>query len=54
MIFNHNYVKSDNKYDDLCNENKQTDNMIGLLMLITYLDKFMLFTFVDSSSLNLI
>ena len=39
IIFNHNYVKSDNKYDDLCNENKQTDNMIGYLMLITYLDK---------------
>ena len=39
IIFNHNYVKSDNKYDDLCNENKQTDNMIGFLMLITYLDK---------------
>ena len=32
-------VKSDNNYENLCNENKKTDNMIGYLMLITYLDK---------------
>jgi len=39
IIFNHNYVKSGNIYENLCNENKKTDNMIGYLMLITYLDK---------------
>ena len=39
IIFNHNFIKSDNKYDNLCNENKQTDNMVGYLMLTTYLDK---------------
>jgi len=44
MIFNHNNETSDNKYEDLCNINKQTDNMIGYLMLITYLDKYGIIT----------
>jgi hypothetical protein len=39
FIFNNNDVKTDNIYDNLCNENKRTDNMIGYLMLMTYLDK---------------
>ena len=39
FIFEENSEKSDNKYENLCNENKKTDNMIGYLMLITYLDK---------------
>ena len=34
--------KTDNIYDNLCNENKRTDNMIGYLMLMTYLDKYKL------------
>ena len=39
FIFDHNDEKTDNIYDNLCNENKRTDNMIGYLMLMTYLDK---------------
>jgi len=39
FIFDHNAVRSENVYDNLCNENKRTDNMIGYLMLMTYLDK---------------
>jgi hypothetical protein len=39
FIFDHSDVKTDNMYDNLCNENKRTDNMIGYLMLMTYLDK---------------
>jgi len=39
FIFENTDIKSDNVYDNLCNENKRTDNMIGYLMLITYLDK---------------
>lgn len=39
FIFENTNVKSDNVYDNLCNDNKKTDNMIGYLMLITYLDK---------------
>jgi len=39
FIFDKSIDKSDNFYDNLCNENKRTDNMIGYLMLITYLDK---------------
>ena len=38
FIFENTDVKSDNVYENLCNENKKTDNMIGYLMLITYLD----------------
>jgi hypothetical protein len=39
FIFDHSDEKTDNVYDNLCNENKRTDNMIGYLMLMTYLDK---------------
>ena len=39
FIFLNDDVKTDNIYDNLCNENKRTDNMIGYLMLMTYLDK---------------
>jgi hypothetical protein len=39
FIFDHNTLCSENVYDNLCNENKRTDNMIGYLMLMTYLDK---------------
>jgi hypothetical protein len=39
FIFDHSDVKTDNMYDNLCNENKRTDNMVGYLMLMTYLDK---------------
>jgi len=39
FILEGNSEKSDNKYENLCNENMKTDNMIGYLMLITYLDK---------------
>jgi hypothetical protein len=39
FIFEKTDVKSDNVYENLCNENKKTDNMIGYLMLMTYLDK---------------
>lgn len=39
FIFVNDDVKTDNIYDNLCNENKRTDNMIGYLMLMTYLDK---------------
>ncbi len=39
FIFVNDDVKTDNIYDNLCNENKRTDNMIGYLMLVTYLDK---------------
>ena len=39
FIFEEEIEKSDNIYDNLCNENKRTDNMIGYLMLMTYLDK---------------
>jgi hypothetical protein len=39
FIFEENTEKSDNVYDNLCNENKRNDNKIGYLMLITYLDK---------------
>tara|TARA_B100000035_G_scaffold226277_1_gene194710 strand:- start:608 stop:1402 length:795 start_codon:yes stop_codon:yes gene_type:complete len=39
FIFENSDIKSNNVYDNLCNENKRTDNMIGYLMLITYLDK---------------
>ena len=38
FIFDHKIVGSDNTYDNLCNENRQTDNKIGYLMLITHLD----------------
>ena len=37
FIFDHSAEKTDNIYDNLCNENKRTDNMIGYLMLMTYL-----------------
>jgi len=39
FIFEENIEKSDNIYDNLCNENKRNDNKIGYLMLMTYLDK---------------
>jgi len=39
FIFEENYEKLDNIYDNLCNENKKNDNKIGYLMLMTYLDK---------------
>ena len=39
FIFENKDIKSDNVYENLCNENKRTDNMIGYLMLMTYLDK---------------
>jgi len=39
FIFDEDEVKSGNTYENLCNENKKSDNMIGYLMLITYLDK---------------
>jgi len=40
FIFDSEYEKSENIYDNLCNENKRNDNKIGYLMLITYLDKY--------------
>lgn len=40
FIFEEEIEKSDNIYDNLCNENKRNDNKIGYLMLITYLDKY--------------
>ena len=39
FIFEEDVEKSDNIYDNLCNENKRNDNKIGYLMLMTYLDK---------------
>ena len=39
FIFEEEVEKSDNIYDNLCNENKRNDNKIGYLMLMTYLDK---------------
>ena len=39
FIFEENLEKSDNIYENLCNENKRNDNKIGYLMLMTYLDK---------------
>ena len=39
FIFNKSVNNTNDFYDNLCNENKRTDNMIGYLMLITYLDK---------------
>ena len=40
FIFEEEVEKSDNIYDNLCNENKRNDNKIGYLMLMTYLDKY--------------
>ena len=40
FIFEEDVEKSDNIYDNLCNENKRNDNKIGYLMLMTYLDKY--------------
>ena len=40
FIFKEDVEKSDNIYDNLCNENKRNDNKIGYLMLMTYLDKY--------------
>lgn len=39
FIFENSIDKSDNFYENVCNENKRTDNMVGYLMLMTYLDK---------------
>jgi len=37
FIFEEDVEKSDNIYDNLCNENKRNDNKIGYLMLMSYL-----------------